>query len=374
MQQYDFDLKKIAHFLISLTLIVYMLIVCKQILMPFVFGILFSFMLKPICSFFERGVKARILSIFLAFIMVVMPLLSLMILFAYQLIDALNDFTLITERVVEGINSGFDWLNNYIELPSKSGEAWLSENLANALDEPFIYISNWVSSSTQVLTDIAFIALYTFFLLLYRDAFYFFFLGQFSRYHRTHAKRFINEVQRLTQQYLFGLGVVIIILGLFNSAGLMLIDIDYAFFWGFLAAFLAIIPYIGTFLGGLLPFLYALATTETIWQPLGVILLFGIVQAIEGNLLTPRVVGGSVKINSLMALIALILGSAIWGVGGLILALPLAAILKLTFEQTDALKPLSLLMSDDLLKNDHKFLEDYNQDKYRLSKFFRKKK
>lgn len=373
MQQNGFDIRKIAYFLITATLLVYIVIVCQSILMPLVFGVLFAFMLKPICDFFERGVRSRIISIFLAFLIVVLPLLALMILFAYQLIDALNDFTLITERVVEGINSGFDWLNEHIKLPSKSGEAWLGDNLANALDEPFIYIADGVSSSTQVITDIAFMVLYTFFLLLYRDAFYYFFLGQFSRFLRGNAKEFINQVQHLTQQYLFGLGLVMLILGLFNSAGLMIINIKYAFFWGFLAAFLAIIPYIGTFLGGLLPFLYALATTETTWQPLAVVILFAIIQTIEGNLLTPKVVGGSVKINSLVAIMALILGSAMWGVPGLILALPLAAIFKLTFQQIDALKPVALLMSDDLLENDHKFLESYNHKKYRISRFFRKK-
>ena len=112
-----------------------------------------------------------------------------------------------------------------------------------------------------------------------------------------------------------------LILGVLNSFGLWLIGIDYPVFWGFLGAFLAIIPYIGTAIGGLLPFLYALATTSTLWQPMAVIGWFVLVQQIEGNLITPKVLGSSVKVNPFAAIFALFFGGYLWGIPGLILAI-----------------------------------------------------
>lgn len=375
MKKKILDIPKIAYTLIIVTLVSYLFIIGKAMLYPFLFGLLLAFMLKPICKLYERLVRSRVISILLTFLTVALPLLGLLVMFGFQLLQALNDFPLITERIVEGINDGFKWANNHFNLSSSNnGIKWLNETFANALDDPILYVGDALTSSTQVLTDILFIGLYTFFLLLYRNSLAYFFLIQFSRTQRKKAERFLQQTQYITQQYLFGLGIVMVILGLLNSAGLILIEINYPFFWGFLAAFLAVIPYIGTIIGGSLPFLYALATTETFWQPLAVVLLFGTVQAIEGNLITPKVVGGSVKMNSLAAILALILGGYIWGVPGLILALPVAAIFKVAFEQIDFLKPLALLMSDELYKEKHRFLEEFNHSRYRLLAYFQKAK
>lgn len=372
MKKKVIDVQKVAYTLIIATMLTYLFIVGKAMLYPFLFGLLLAFMLKPICKLYERLVISRVIAILLTFLTVALPLLGLLVMFGFQLFEALNDFPLITERIIEGINEGFKWVDERYKLPSKNGVTWLNENFANALDDPILYLGDALTSSTQVLTDLLFIGLYTFFLLLYRNSLSYFFLIQFSRRQRKKAEGFLRQTQYITQQYLFGLGIVMVILGLLNSAGLILIEINYPFFWGFLAAFLAIIPYIGTIIGGSLPFLYALATTDTLWQPLAVVLLFGTVQAIEGNLITPKVVGGSVKMNSLAAILALILGGYVWGVPGLILALPVAAIFKVAFEHIDFLKPLALLMSDDLYKEKHRFLEDFNHSRYRLLAYFQK--
>jgi len=164
--------------------------------------------------------------------------------------------------------------------------------------------------------------------------------------------------------------LVILILGVLNSLGLWLIGIRYAAFWGFLAACLAIIPYIGTTLGGFLPFIYALATTGTLWQPAAVVLLYSSVQTLEGNFITPNVVGNSVSINPLAAIIFLFIGGMIWGISGLILALPFVAVLKVVMEHITPLRPVSELLSSDLYSDSDKFLEEYDEEQYRISNYF----
>ncbi|MEM1124742.1 MAG: AI-2E family transporter, partial [Bacteroidota bacterium] len=156
--------------------------------------------------------------------------------------------------------------------------------------------------------------------------------------------------------------------------GLLLIGIKYAFFWGFLAAFLAIVPYIGTFIGGFLPFAYAMATSDSYVQPALVVLLFGTVQVLEGNIITPKVVGSSVKINPLAAILALVTGGFIWGIGGLILAIPIIAILRVVMAEIDFLKPLSALLSSDIYENEEIFEEKFDKEQFRIWHFFRKRK
>ncbi len=94
---------------------------------------------------------------------------------------------------------------------------------------------------------------------------------------------FIN-VQKVGQRYLSGMFILIIVLGLANSIGLWIIGIDSPFLFGFLAAALSIIPYIGTTLGAGIQVLYAFISHDALWVPLSVIVLFWSVQLIESNL------------------------------------------------------------------------------------------
>lgn len=372
MREHSISVEKIAYSLLIVILLIYSLVMARAVLSPLFFAMFFGFMLKPVCDFYETFIRSRILSILLTFLTAILPIFGAVIMFSYQLIDVLEDFSLMTERAVEAVNSVMEWLGEHLPIRGNRGENWMLENVSQAIDQPLGFIANGVSSSTLLLANLFLVAIYTFFFLFYRTAIRNFFLIQFDRYNRTVAYNFLTDVQHVSQQYLFGIGVVMLILGLMNSAGLMIIGIDYAFFWGFLAAFLAIIPYIGTFIGGFLPFLYALSVTNTTWQPIAVIAMFSFIQTIEGNLITPKIVGSSLKINPLAAILSLIIGGAIWGIPGLILALPITAILKVVFDHIDSLKTVGLLLSSELYDEKDAFYENFDNNKYRLFSLFQK--
>src|SRR3546814_5216445 len=103
------------------------------------------------------------------------------------------------------------------------------------------------------------------------------------------------------------------IVAVLNTGGLYLLGIQYAWFFGTLASLLLLIPYIGIAIGSLLPALFALATKDSAWYALGVIGWFQVVQFLEGNFITPNIVGGKVSINPLMAIISLLLGGLLFG-------------------------------------------------------------
>jgi predicted PurR-regulated permease PerM len=214
--------------------------------------------------------------------------------------------------------------------------------------------------------------IFIFFVLLYRGAIKNFILIQFPRQKQLEIQEILGQVQNLVRKYLYGMLTVILILAILNSFGLWIIGLDYPIFWACLAALLSIIPYLGTTIGGLLPFMYAFATSEFWWQPLAVVALYVTVQQIEGNLITPYVVGSNVKINPFVALIALLIGGIIWGVAGIVLAIPIAAILKLVFDHVEGLKPVGVLMSSGLHHKESEFTRNWNEDKYRITSLLKK--
>jgi predicted PurR-regulated permease PerM len=248
-----------------------------------------------------------------------------------------------------------------------SDEESMNLMLNKLLDAPVEYVGAGITSGAGLLFNTALTFIYTIFLLIYKDAFRDFLMIQFSKDRRDEIETILTQSVHLIQRYLTGMVTVVLILAILNCTGLLLIGVEHAIFWGVLAACLVIIPFIGTAIGGLLPFLYSLATSEQGWQPLAVVILFIVTVQVEANFITPKVVGSSVRINPFFALISIVIMGALMGIGGVVLAIPIMAILKLIAEEIDVLKPVALLMDKDLMKKRHLFYGKYDRDDYRFS-------
>lgn len=372
--KYTLSLQKIAYLLIILAILIYVSVVAQSLITPFIFAGFFAFLLKPICDTIEQKIHNRGTAAFLSFLVVLLPLIGLITLFSLQFMEIVTDLPTIGKRLEEGINKAFLWVNRQAGFSGTNSKEWISKNASKLMEAPLAFVGSSISSSTAFLTSSLLCLLYTFFLLLYRTSIKNFILIQVSEDSRASTEKVLAKIQGVVQKYLSGMGTVMLILGVFNSLGLFLIGVKYALFWGFLAAFLAIIPYIGTFIGGFLPFAFSMATADNYLQPALVVLLFAIVQTLEGNIITPKIVGSSVKVNPLAAILSLVTGGFIWGVAGLILALPTIAVLRVIMSQIDFLKPLSMLLSSDINGNEEIFEEKYDNERFRFWNFFKKKK
>jgi len=374
MKNLTVNLQRIAYLLIILTLSVYIAIIGKPLLSPIAFATLFTFLLLPICKKIEQYIKFRPIAIVLSMLIAILPVLIAITLFSYQLVSVIRNMPSIGSQLSRGIEKIIEIGKQRLGMDEFNTDEWLQGNLDKLLEAPIDIIGKSLTSSTDMLIGMLLTILITFFAMLYRTSFKNFLITQFSSGGRSNAEKMFGEIQTILQEYLYGLLVVIIILGVLNSVGLWIIGIRYAAFWGFMAAFMAIIPYIGTTLGGTLPFIYALATTGTFWQPAAVVLLYAGIQTLEGNFITPNVIGSSVSINPLTAILALFFGGMIWGVAGLILALPVVAVLKVIFSYIPLLRPVSELLSTGLYRNSEKFLEEYDKEEYRWVNYFKKER
>jgi predicted PurR-regulated permease PerM len=327
-------------------------------------------MLKPIAAFFESKLHNRIVSILASYLVAVVPLLALLFFFFNQSRILFGKLPSARGRIIKFGTQLIDWVNQKFQLDSETTSDWISENFNTALDIPFDLLQESFQSGTFIIVNIVLIVIITYFLLLYRTAYKNFFLSQVNPKNRKALEGFFIEIQKLTKRYMIGQGLVIIILGVLIGTGLWLIGVPYPYFWGFLAGFLEIVPYVGTSIGGILPFTYMLMVSDTLWQPWAVVVLYIFVQQIEGNIISPNIMGSSIKVNPLFIIVGLFLGGYIWGISGMILVLPLLAISKEVFRSFDRLKPLSYLMEDGLSNKDHIFLEKFDSTKYHFMALF----
>ena len=348
MNKLDVNLSKLSKILIITSIVILAMYLGRVILIPLALAMFISLFLYPVSAFFERRLP-RVLSILLTFLLVISIISGFSLLFGsilYQLFDDIKGFGNNIQELFEKILKRSD----NIIFPNGTGLDEIVKEEQDSLFRSGHIIESTILTSTRFIASSVLVVVYTFLFLLYRSSFKKFILFHFQS-QKDNASEMLYNIQKVAQNYFYGLLIIILLLGALNGFGLWIIGINYPFLFGYLAAFLAVIPYIGTFIGGLLPVLYALINYDNIWMAVFILLWYVFVQAIEGNILTPKIVGSKVSINPLFALIALITGGMIWGITGMIIFIPFIAMFKVVFDHIEELKPYGLLLSSDFGNN-----------------------
>ncbi|MEQ8473804.1 MAG: AI-2E family transporter [Marinoscillum sp.] len=342
-----FSYKNGFYALALVVLIVFVIWIARTLLVPLAFGLLFALVLFPLVRKLQSTRLGLVGAIIISMTIVVVGVSGLFVFFSTMLVSVADEFKNFQSKLVELGEDIIVFLNEKVPFISDLSPEMLTENLGEFFSNSgFSIVSGTISKTGTFLTLFLLTFLYTFLILLYHKN-----LTEASAHFVEKERRpvfvgMLKKVQKVGQQYLTGMILLILVLGVLNSIGLLLIGLDYAIFFGFFAAVMAIIPYVGTTLGGLIPTFYAFMTHDNPWFALVVVAVFWFVQTLEGNVLSPYIVGSNLNLNALSAIIALIAGGLLWGLPGMVLALPFAAILKVFFDHYESTKPLALLMAD----------------------------
>lgn len=225
-----------------------------------------------------------------------------------------------------------------------------NDYVSERLDRILSYLTTLLESSLlatgNILTLAILVPLFTFFLLSYRDIVKKGAVALASPKFRPIVPGVLDRVQHVMGQYALGLLTVWIGVAVLFFIVLAIAGVPHAPFFAIVGALLNLIPYIGILIGATGPALYgALMTGEPYIFLIVFLGLWGI-HALEANIITPAVVGRRVKMNPLAALIAVIVGGEVWGLSGMILALPYTAVVKIMAENVPSLHFLAVLIGD----------------------------
>ena len=325
----------------------------SSLIIPFIFAVFLAVFLYPLERKIGKFINWKSISVLLSFVALFIPFILITTLFSLQLMTIMESLSSIEKSLTQGIDKVFSVVNEMVPFLNLDSESVMKngEGEGQDLSGPLKFIGQGLMSTTSILASVGMTLLYSFLLLYYRKSINNFILYQAEKSSRSDFKVTLNKIKETIQSYIGGLGLVVVILSVLNSIGLTLIGIDHAIFWGTLAGILAIIPFIGTLVGGVLPFIYALASTDTNWQPIAVVAYYLVIQQIEGNFITPKIVGDKVDINPLFAIISLVFFGSFWGVAGVVLALPIISIIKIILSNFDNTLSYAALMSSDIKSN-----------------------
>ncbi|HCM76579.1 MAG TPA: AI-2E family transporter [Cytophagales bacterium] len=329
---------------ITIALLLVSLYFLKSLLMPLVFSFLMVMVLVPLCQKLESWKIGRILSILIVLFMVFVVVVGLALLMSTQFNRFITDFPDLEGRLQNLLVGLITNIEGVFNISQQEQLGFLKDNATEFFKTGSKYFSSAIGATTDAISFMGLVPVYCFLILLYREKFKNVILKLISSEREQSVVDIYTKMRKAVQQYVTGLGLVVLIIAVLNVLGLSLLGIKYAVFLGIFSALLTVIPYVGVFIGGLLPVLIALITKDSMWYPLGVIGLYWLVQILEGNFITPRIVGSQVNINALAVIFGLLAGGQLWGVAGMVMAVPILAVIKVVFSHVDSLKPLAEML------------------------------
>ena len=331
-------LDRIFKSLVVLTLVITGLILIDDIIIPIAFAALFSVVLLPAARMLEPR-TGRILSI----LIVLLATFLVMMLITWFVINQLTDLVENLPNLQQKFYSVVEGTSQTIKQKFKISTEDQTKMLADGLSNLSSYLGGLLVSTTYLVYFFIQVPIYIFLFLFYRDKFQEFFLTLTP----DSELKWEKEVEGVVRGYISGLTIVVIIAGILNGIGLLILGIDNAIFFGFLSGTLTMIPYVGITIGASLPTIMALLTKDSIWYAVGVVAVHTFVQFLEGNFITPRITGSRISVNAMAAILALLLGGKILGIPGMILAVPAIGILKILLSYSTSLRPLVILLGNN---------------------------
>ena len=158
-------------------------------------------------------------------------------------------------------------------------------------------------------------------------------------------RQMITNVNGKIGTYLALKTLLSVVLGILSWAIMAFFGMEFAVFWGVLIALLNYVPYIGSFLSVFLPAVFAILQFGNLNSVLAVMVPLSIVQFANGNFLDPYLMGNSLNLSPFVILVSLTVWSALWGIPGAFLAVPMTAVMVMIFAEFPGTRPFAVLLS-----------------------------
>ncbi len=337
-------LDQLWKFLLTAILLVYACLQARSILIPLVFSGFLTIILNPIVTFLERKKVPTALAILMTIVLVIGVLTSGLLLASSQAKALIKDIPDLIDRYNLFIDQTEAQLVDWFGIQNTEPVKLLKDNLSGLISSGTGILTHAVEATSSLISFMTLVPIYIIFMLLSRKNIRRF-LKSLGEQNGRDYLIVATEIKTMVYNYIGGLLIVISIISILNTIGLLALGIEHAIFLGILSGALTVLPYIGNLIGGTIPVVVALLTKDSLFYPIAVVALFGIVQFLEGNFITPKIIGSKVNINPLVAIIALLVGASIWGIIGMIIAIPSIGIVKIIFSHVDGLKPYATLLS-----------------------------
>ena len=314
------------------------------VILPFTIALLLALVLTPVVNFLGKIKIPRFVSILLVVIMIITGLSAM----GAILFTSVRSILSVYPRYENRITIIYLWLGNFFELPydehlSIIQNLWAQLNIRNQIQQYTLALTN---ASLSFLMDAVLVTVFMVFLLIEGIFIKEKISVAFEKKWEGHIRRISTDIIIQISHYLsikfiisLGTGAIVFVL-------LSVIGVQFAALWGIMQFVLNFIPTIGSIVIGVVVSLFALIQFwpdpgPVIWT---VTIMFG-VNFLVGNVLEPKIMGDRLGLSPIAILFSLVVWGWMWGFAGMIIAVPLMAIIKIVCGNISVLEPVSILLS-----------------------------
>ena len=335
MDKQEVNTQRYLLILAVLLLVGGLMYVLRSVLLPFVVGIVVAYFLDPLVNrITQSGKISRGVATSLVLLMFVLILLPILILLGGVAVAQVSDFLSNLPEYIENFGGKIkNWvtkLQEYVPALSVDTKEDLVRNFGESA-KPVVKILQKIISNGFALVNVISLLLISPIVAFYMLRDWHGFTGKIydlvPHKHKQNVEDGVKAVDRIISGYLRGQALVCLILGSFYSFGLWLVDLHLGVLVGFIAGIISFIPYVGSISGFLMAMILVVTQYGTLPKILEVIAVFLIGQFLEGNFLTPKLVGENIGLHPVWVMFALLSGGVLLGLLGMIIAVPAAAII-----------------------------------------------
>ena len=343
---------KIAYINLAIVLTIAILYFGEPVFMPLAIAGVLALLFMPFARWMERRGTGVVASSIICGTIFLLLIAGVILFVSYYFKQMTTDFSGVMDTI-----SGY---NHHIRryLHDHFGVKGLAKESAVPIPLPpdaggFNKIATSVMGvAVTVVINLVLVIIYMIMLLCIRGQIKLFILKLVLPEYRDEAKDVISRSALVVQRYLQGLFFVIACLWVMYSIGFTLVGVQYAIFFAILCGLLEVVPFVGNITGSTLTCIMALSQGGGMGMVLGVLGTYALIQFIQFYIITPLVMREQVNIHPIFTIVILIAGELVWGIPGMILAIPALGIIKIVCDHVEALHPFGYLIGHHRKRKD----------------------
>ena len=328
-------MQNLRYYLIALGL-GYLIYLLNPILTPFIFSVILAYLANPLVNLFESLKIPRTRGVIIVFILIVFTMFILVLIILPivggqigQLISNMPEYIKwfkehVLQRLSDTFGLNIKWslnsmlviLNDYVQDP---------QALLASFSKRIIGSANYILA---FLTYLFLVPVITFYMLRDWPMMVEKVKVLIPRHKLNISQKLLKKCDIVLAGFLRGQLIVMLGLGLIYAIGLALLGLNTAISIGLVAGLISFVPYLGLIVGISLAGLLALLQFQDLWHPLGVVVVFTLAQMAEGMYLTPKFVGDRTGLHPVAVLFAILAGGQLFGFTGILLAIPIMAVIN----------------------------------------------
>lgn len=314
---------------IILVYFIFKISIIKELISVIFISFLLSYVLRPVQNFmYNKGVNKKIAAIVLI-LSIIAIIVAFFMFFIPVILKEGNNFYNSIDNIKNSVNEIYNGIREKNRMFSYiDGE--LENRSKIFLNKLMIKILNSIMSLGENAISLAVIPVLSYYFLSEGELFHNKLMLIIPIKIRSNVKNILRDIDKILSRYVASQFILSIIIGVLTFIVLVCFKVNFPILLSLINALANIIPYFGPIIGAVPPIVIALISSPE--KALWVAIFLCIIQQVEGDIISPKIIGASVAIHPIIVILLLILGGKVGGFLGMVLAVPLGVIIKIIYE------------------------------------------